>query len=108
MKFALALTVILIGLSVSGCGAIRNAQNQAKQEEQTAKFKQAAEDAKAVADDCRDKRLRKELKNQKASVECSNERIYAIWEKAGDPNLDLLRISLAARLVVFKLVHECS
>ena len=39
------------------------------------------------------------LRPIKASVECSNPKIYAAWKEAGDPNLDLLDILLAARLV---------
>lgn len=99
MKFALALAAILFGLSVSGCGAIRSAQNQAKQEEQAAKFKDANERTEAIRNECRERRLQKELKTLKATIDCGNDRIYAIWREAGDPNLDLWSISLAARRV---------
>jgi hypothetical protein len=57
----------------------------------------------AVADaatlECNEKRKRGELKSFKASVECSNPKIYAAWKEVGDPNLDLLNLWLAARLV---------
>jgi hypothetical protein len=39
------------------------------------------------------------LKSFKAAVECSNSKIYGAWKEAGDPNLDLLNVWLAARLV---------
>jgi len=55
--------------------------------------------ADAALAECKAKRLRGELKTFKASVECSNPKVFAAYKDAGDPNLDLLNISLAARLV---------
>ena len=55
--------------------------------------------ADAATSECDERRKRGELKTYKASVECSNPKIYAAWQEAGDPNLDLLDILLAARLV---------
>jgi hypothetical protein len=49
--------------------------------------------------ECNAKRLHGELKSYKASVECSNPKIFAAYREAGDPNLDLLNVYLAARLV---------
>jgi hypothetical protein len=49
--------------------------------------------------ECNEKRKRGELKTFKAVVECSNPKVYAAWKEAGDPNLDLLNVLLAARLV---------
>jgi len=42
---------------------------------------------------------RSEIKSFKAEVECSNPKVYAAWKTAGDPNLDLLNVLLAAKLV---------
>ena len=55
--------------------------------------------AEAAILECKEKRLRGELKTFRASVECSNPKVYAAWKDAGDPNLDLLSVLLAARLV---------
>jgi len=55
--------------------------------------------ADAAVLECSEKRKRGEIKSFKASVECSNPRVYAAWKDAGDPNLDLLNILLAARMV---------
>lgn len=57
----------------------------------------AAADAAIL--ECSEKRKRGELKSFKASVECSNPKIYAAWKEVGDPNMDLLNLWLAARLV---------
>ncbi len=55
--------------------------------------------AEAAIAECSEKRKRSELKTYRAAVECSNPRIHAAWKEAGDPNLDLLDVLLAARLV---------
>src|SRR5215469_15967982 len=39
------------------------------------------------------------IKNLRASVQCSNPKIFAAYREAGDPNLDLLNVYLAARVV---------
>jgi hypothetical protein len=55
--------------------------------------------AEAAIAECKAKRLGGELKTQRAFVECSNPKILAAYKQAGDPNLDLLNVYLAARLV---------
>jgi hypothetical protein len=55
--------------------------------------------AEAAVAESNAKRLHGELKSYKASVECSNPKIFAAYREAGDPNLDLLNVYLAARLV---------
>ena len=55
--------------------------------------------AEAAIAECYEKRKRGELKSFKAAVECSNPKVYAAWKEVGDPNLDLLNVLLAARLV---------
>jgi hypothetical protein len=55
--------------------------------------------AEAAIVECKARRLRGELKTYKASVECSNPKIFAAYKQAGDTNLDLLNVLLAARLV---------
>jgi len=55
--------------------------------------------AEAAVAECNAKRLHGELKTYGASVQCSNPKIFAAYREAGDPNLDLLNVYLAARLV---------
>jgi hypothetical protein len=55
--------------------------------------------AEAATAECSEKRKRGELKSLKATVECSNPKVYAAEKEAGDPNLDLLNVLLAARLI---------
>jgi hypothetical protein len=55
--------------------------------------------AEAAIEECNEKRKRGELKSLKATVECSNPKVYAAWKEAGEPNLDLLNVLLAAKLV---------
>jgi hypothetical protein len=56
--------------------------------------------ADAAVSECNEKRKRGEL------IECSNPRIYAAWKEAGDPNLDLLNVLLAARPVGAEIVDK--
>jgi hypothetical protein len=49
--------------------------------------------------ECGDKHKRGEIKTFKAEVECSSPKVYAAWKDAGNPNLDLLNVLLAAKLV---------
>jgi hypothetical protein len=55
--------------------------------------------AEGAVAECNAKRLHGELKTYGASVQCSNPKIFAAYREAGDPNLDLLNVYLAARLV---------
>jgi hypothetical protein len=49
--------------------------------------------------ECSEKHKRGEIKSFKGEVECSNPKVYAAWKNAGNPNLDLLNVLLAAKLV---------
>lgn len=55
--------------------------------------------ADAAVLECSERHKRGEIKSFKAEVECSNPKVYAAWKAAGDPNLDLLNVLLAAKLV---------
>lgn len=54
--------------------------------------------ADAAVQECSERHKRGELKSFRATVECSNPKVFAAWKDAGDPNLDLLNIVLAARV----------
>jgi hypothetical protein len=53
----------------------------------------------AVIAECNEKRLRKEIKGFKASVECSSPRVIAEWRERKYPYMDLVDVYEAARLV---------
>jgi hypothetical protein len=57
--------------------------------------------AKSVAAtrECQESRLRGEIKTHKESVECSNPKIFAAWQQAQYPYMDLVQLQLSARLV---------
>ena len=55
--------------------------------------------ADAAILECSEKHKQGEIKSFKAEVECSNPKVYAAWKAAGDPNLDLLNVLLAVKLV---------
>lgn len=52
----------------------------------------------AAINECRGARLRGELKGYVASTQCSNQRIRAASQEAGNPFMDLLDVELATRL----------
>jgi hypothetical protein len=101
-RLASAMRVAGIGLCLAGCGIDQGAQLRAQQEATAQKAREitwAATLAEAAIKECREKRLRKELKTYKESIECSNPKVYKAWQEAGAPDLDLLSVWLAARLV---------
>jgi hypothetical protein len=91
-SFTSVMSVAGLGLCLAGCAIAMQAQ-------QAQKIKEATEKSEAAINECKDKRLRKELKTYKESAECSNPRVYAAWQEAGDPYLDLTGLLLAAKLV---------
>jgi hypothetical protein len=56
------------------------------------------DEVKAAAEECRNSRLRGDLKSYVASVQCSNPRIREANATAGYPFMDLLDVELATRL----------
>ena len=60
-------------------------------------LRQAGEEAKAAAMDCKNKRLSGELKTHMASAECSNPRILAAYQRAGYRYMDLIYSFTAKR-----------
>ena len=57
------------------------------------------ESSKAAVLECRDRRVKKELKTYRQSAECSNPKILAAYEEANYPYMDLVRVLLDARLL---------
>lgn len=53
--------------------------------------------SKEAIESCRERRLRGEIKTYKQSAECSNPQIYAAWQAANYPHMDLITAWLSAR-----------
>lgn len=53
----------------------------------------------AIIAECNEKRIKKEIKGFKASVECSSPRVIAAWRERKFPYMDLIDVYEAARLV---------
>jgi len=59
----------------------------------------------AIAE-CRERRLKKELATYKASADCSNPRIFAAWQEANYPHMDLITAWLDAREAASEKVDQ--
>ena len=59
----------------------------------------------AIAE-CRDRRLQKELSSYKESAECSNPKIFAAWQAAHYPHMDLITVWLNAREAASEKVDQ--
>jgi hypothetical protein len=79
----------VVSLALSGCGIIRQAE-----------VRQFGTEARAVMQDCRNKRLAGELRGYVASAQCSNPRLaqLAAFYRAADG--DVVALFLARRLEI--------
>jgi hypothetical protein len=57
----------------------------------------AIDQSRAAISECRDRRLHGELATYKASADCSNPKIFAAWQAANYPHMDLITQWLNAR-----------
>jgi hypothetical protein len=85
-------------IALTGCGAIARQQQAQAVAEHREKLKQAGETARAIAQECKEKRLRGEPRTHVESVQCSNDRILTTYRAAGYPYMDLVGLVAAARL----------
>jgi hypothetical protein len=60
-------------------------------------MQQAVEQSRAAISECRERRLHGELPGYKASAQCSNPKIFAAWQAAHYPHMDLIVQWLNAR-----------
>ena len=60
-------------------------------------MQQAVEQSRQAINDCRERRLHGELPSYKASAQCSNPKIFAAWQAAHYPHMDLIVQWLNAR-----------
>jgi hypothetical protein len=94
VAFAGAACVFAIcGLAAGGSAAFA----QVGADEMTPAMQQAIEQSRQAINDCRDRRLHGELPSYKASAECSNPKIFAAWQAAHYPHMDLITEWLNAR-----------
>ena len=57
----------------------------------------AVEKSRIAIEQCRERRLRKELKSYLESAQCSDPKIFAAWQEANYPHMDLVTAWLNAR-----------
>jgi hypothetical protein len=69
-------------------------------------MQQAVEQSRAAINDCRDRRLHGELQSYKASAQCSNPKIFAAWQAAHYPHMDLITQWLNAREAASEQVDQ--
>jgi hypothetical protein len=55
------------------------------------------EKSRAAIEECRQRRFRKDFSTYKESAQCSNPKIFAAWQEAGYPHMDLITAWLNAR-----------
>jgi hypothetical protein len=88
------VSLVVIGLAAGVCGA----RSQIADDQAAASVMQTPlEKSRAAIEECRQKRLRGELATYKESAECSSPKIFAAWQEAHYPHMDLIVAWLNAR-----------
>jgi hypothetical protein len=64
------------------------------------------EKSRAAIEECRDRRLRKEIATYKDSADCSDPQIFAAWKAANYPHMDLITAWLNAREAASEKVDQ--
>ena len=89
MKLAMKTVLMLVAtLGLPACGMIAAQKQQA-----------AFRDASAIAEECRNKRVAGQIKDQVGAIHCSNDRMCQVIAASGYPHMDLVDLFLANRLV---------
>jgi hypothetical protein len=98
-RFSIVLSLIFCALlSLTGCGVMARQQQAQAVAEHAEKMKQAREIARSAMQECKDRRLRGEIRTYVDSVRCSNDRVQAAYRDASYPYIDLVGLYTAARL----------
>jgi hypothetical protein len=92
-------------LLVAGASAAA-AQDAPQQPVISTIMKAPLEKSRAAIIECRERRMRRELATYKASAQCSNPRIFAAWQEAGYPHMDLITTWLNAREAASEKVDQ--
>ncbi len=97
------VSLAVLGLAASGCAAL--AQNNVEQS-LPAVMQGPVERSRAAIEECRERRLDKELASYQASAQCSNLKIFAAWQEARYPHMDLITEWLNAREAASEKVDQ--
>ena len=102
-----ALVAALATLALAAGFSAARAQDAAQQAIPLPAVTQAAvQTSRQAIEECRQKRLRKEIATYKESAECSNPQIFAAWKAANYPDMDLITEWLDARAQASAQVDE--
>lgn len=107
------LSLVIFALAMSYARAQDNSQDIAATEPQAApagpsfiarggaaaspQMQAPVEKSRVAIEDCRERRLRGEIKTYQESAQCSNPLIFAAWKAANYPHMDLITAWLNAR-----------
>jgi hypothetical protein len=94
---------VMLAWAASQCGA--QAQD-APQPPVPANMATPLERSRIAIAECRERRLRKELASYKESAQCSNPKIFAAWQEANYPHMDLITAWLSAREAASEKVDQ--
>jgi hypothetical protein len=92
---AMKSVVVLMAALLSGCASLAAQRHYA-----------AFQEASAIAEECRNKRVAGQIKNQVGSIECSNDRMRQVIAASGYPHMDLVDLFLANRLVLARKIDN--
>lgn len=96
--------IFVVAASLSGCGAIRQQQQQQAMEEHQAAIKKVFQErdaeVKAALKECRDKRISGELKTYVEAAKCSSPKIFDAYQKENYPYMDLVNLYVAKRVEI--------
>ena len=82
------LPLILVAMAISGGAAAQDAAQPPRQI--PASMVVPLEKSRQAIEECRQRRLRGELASYKMSAECSSPKIFAAWQEANYPHMDLI------------------
>jgi hypothetical protein len=88
------ISLALVGLAVSECGALAQSSDP---QASVAALAAPLEKGRAAIAECRRRRLNRELATYRESAECSRPAVFAAWQQAHYPHMDLITAWLSAR-----------
>jgi hypothetical protein len=103
---AAAGTFMVSGFMVSGFMASSALAQQAAEPSPAPVMTTPIEKSRLAIAECRERRLKRELSSYKESAECSNPKIFAAWQEANYPHMDLITEWLDAREAASEKVDQ--
>jgi hypothetical protein len=89
--------LVLAGLAVGEIGALAQNPDQQPSEASLAALAAPLQKGRAAIADCRRRRLKQELATYRESAACSRSAVFAAWQEAHYPHMDLITAWLEAR-----------